>query len=125
MAFVLHGPTRTYSQTLAAVCLSSAGSKLGEGGTVAAAAPSIGPQSIAADIGFNLNVSLRADASAAIGECRRRGLGKIRPLRAADLWVQNTFEDYAFTLPKVPSQENLADARTAHLGQTALCMHLA
>ena len=77
---------RTYSRTQSTVCLSSAEAELG--GIVTAASASLGLQAVARDLGLDWGLQLRADASAAIGICRRRGLGRVRHLHVADLWVQ-------------------------------------
>ena len=70
-------------------------------------------------------VTVKTDATAAIGICRRRGLGKIRHLAVADLWVQDKLRSKDFNLEKVPGPENPADALTKHLDRASLQKHLA
>ena len=72
-----------YSETQPTVALSSGEAKLQ--GICKRASESLGLQSLAADIGINLSIDIYTDATAAIGICRRRGLGKIRHLAVADL----------------------------------------
>ena len=49
----------------------------------------LGLQSIAKDLGFTFKIRVHSDATAALGICRRRGLGKVRHLDVADLWAQD------------------------------------
>ena len=63
-------------------------------------------------------------ASAAAGICRRRGLGKIRHLAVADLWVQDRLRTKDFILSKIGGPDNPADALTKHLDQSTLRKHL-
>ena len=47
-----------------------------------------GHKSFAAGLGIKLHIHVPTDATAAICICHRRGLGRIRHLAVADLWVQ-------------------------------------
>ena len=58
----------------------------------------VGLQSIAKDLGFDLKFRLHFDATAALGICRRHGLGKIRHLDVADLWAQHEVRSGAIEL---------------------------
>merc|ERR1712004_369930 len=57
------------------------------GGVVKAAAEGIGLQSLAQDLGLDFSLQLYADSSAAIGICRRTGIGRVRHLAVGQLWV--------------------------------------
>ena len=109
---------RAYSKTQTTVCLSSAEAELG--GIVTAASQGLGLQSMAGDLGLTWKLDLLADASAAIGICRRRGLGKVRHLHVADLWVQDKLKAGAFSLTKWPGSENLADLLTKYLDRATM-----
>lgn len=113
---------KTYSQTQSTSCLSSAEAELG--GIVKAAAQGLGLQSVARDLGIDLNLAISADASAAIGICRRRGLGKVRHLHVADLWVQDRLGTGDFTLNKVPGASNPSDLLTKHMELKTIDTHL-
>ena len=76
---------KQWATTQKVVVLSSAEAELG--GIVKGAGEALGLQSIAADIGLKVRVKLLADASAAIGICRRSGIGKVRHLAVGQLWV--------------------------------------
>ena len=107
---------KTTSKTQTTVCLSSAEAELG--GIVGAASGALGLKAIAADLGLEWTIDIRADAAAAIGICRRRGLGKVRHLHVADLWVQDRLRAGDFLLTKWPGHANLADALTKYIDQT-------
>ena len=50
-----------------------------------------------------------------IGICRRRGLGRVRHLAVADLWIQDKLRTKDFFLHKVAGADNIADMLTKHL----------
>ena len=64
------------------------------------------------------------DATAAIGICRRRGLGKIRHLHVADLWVQDRVKKGDFALTKVAGADNPADILTKHVPRDVMVRHM-
>ena len=86
---------------------------------------SMGLRSVAADLGLTWKIAIQTDSTAAVGICRRRGLGKIRHLAAADLWVQDRLRCHDFALVKVLGTENIADALTKHVPRPTLCKHMA
>ena len=71
-----------------------------------------------------LPAGVATDAAAAIGICRRRGLGKIRHLATADLWVQDRIKKGDFTLERVPGVANPSDILTKHVDRTILEKHM-
>ena len=107
-----------YSTTQPTVALSSGEAELG--GIVKGATIGLGMQSLAADLGVKVKIHVRTDATAAIGICRRRGLGKIRHLATSDLWVQEKLQQGAFLLSKIPGSENGADLLTKHVERPVL-----
>ena len=104
------------------VTLSSCEAELN--GVCKGASISLGLQSVAKDLGFHWDVALESDATAAIGVCRRRGLGKIRHLAVADLWVQDRLRRGDFTLSKIPGTENTSDTLTTIVDRSTLEKHL-
>ena len=66
-----------WSTTRPAVALSSGKAELAS--IVKGASRSLGFQALAGDMGIRLPLHILSDATAAIGNCRRRGLGKVRP----------------------------------------------
>ena len=84
----------------------------------------MGLQSVAKDLGLDWSIELRADASAAIGICRRRGLGKVLHLHTADLWVQDRLKAGDVSLRKTPGADNIADMMTKYLPRADLEKHV-
>ena len=75
-------PIRHWTTTQPAIALSSGEAELV--GIVKGATHALGFQAMAQDLGIDVDLHIRTDATAAIGICRRRGLGKIRHLAGAD-----------------------------------------
>ena len=111
-----------YSQTQATVALSSGEAELQ--GICKGASKALGLKSLAADLGIELHINVLTDATAAIGICRRRGLGRIRHLAVADLWVQERVRCGDFSLTKVKGVDNPADCLTKHTDQKTLNKHV-
>ena len=110
------------SQTQSTVALSSGEAELS--GICRGASIGLGLQSIARDLGFIFPLEILSDATAAIGICRRRGLGKIRHLHTADLWIQDRLRSKDFKLSKVLGADNPADILTKHVNRQCLEKHM-
>ena len=93
-----------WSKTQPTVALSSGEAELQ--GIGSGISQGLGMQSIARDLGFELKVRVHSDATAAIGIARRRGLGKVRHLDCADLWIQEKIRTGAVQICKVPGADN-------------------
>lgn len=104
---------RHWSTTQSVVALSSG--EAGLVGIVKGAAQGLGAKSLAADLGFHVDIEVCADGSAAIGICRRRGLGKVLHIAVADLLVQERLKTGDFALSKIPGSSNPADMLTKYL----------
>ena len=111
-----------WSTTQTTVALSSGEAELG--GICRGASQALGLQSLALDLGIELGLEVLTDATAAIGICRRRGLGKIRHLHVADLWIQDRLRKGDFRLTKVPGSENPADILTKHVPRDVMKKHM-
>ena len=111
-----------WSTTQSTVALSSAEAELT--GICKGAAQSLGLQSLAADLGIKVQVTIMTDATAAIGIARRRGLGKVRHLATADLWIQDRLRKKDFTLTKIPGSDNPADMLTKHVDKSIMSKHM-
>ena len=79
---------------------------------------------MAADLGITLPLVLRTDATAAMGMARRLGIGNIRHLDTALLWVQHQIRSGEVLLEKVPGAENPGDTITKYLSGPELNAHL-
>ena len=66
---------RSYAKTQATIALSSGEAELYA--TVMASSEGLGIKAMMADLGFKVTPHLFVDASAAIGICQRKGLGKV------------------------------------------------
>ena len=111
-----------WSTTQSTVALSSAEAELT--GISKGAAQGLGLQTIAADLGIQLKLTVMTDATAAIGICRRRGLGKVRHLATADLWMQDRIRRGDFKLEKVAGSENPSDMLTKHVDRVLMGKHM-
>ena len=111
-----------WSLTQTTIALSSGEAELG--GICRGASIALGLQSLAADLGIPLQIEILTDATAAIGICRRRGLGKIRHLHVSDLWVQDRLKTGDFKLTKVLGTENPADCLTKHVTRDIMMRHM-
>ena len=111
-----------WSLTQTTIALSSGEAELG--GICRGASIALGLQSLALDLGIKVDLEILTDATAAIGICRRRGLGKIRHLHVSDLWVQDRLKKGDFKLTKVLGSENPADLLTKHVPRETMCKHM-
>lgn len=77
-------------------------------------------------VGVPLDPVLFLDSSAAIGICRRMGVGKARHLETKVLWLQQLVKDQALKVRKCAGVSNPADIGTKILDKTALthCLDL-
>ena len=107
-----------WSTTQKCITLSSGEAELG--GLVKGVAEGLGAQALAADMGLDLSLSVHADSSAAIGICRRSGIGRVRHLAVGQLWIQSHLRTGAFALYKVRGEFNPADLCTKHLARPVL-----
>ena len=112
-----------WSTTQATVALSSGEAELT--GISKGAAQGLGLQSIAKDLGISLSLRVMSDATAATGISRRRGLGKVRHLATADLWMQDRIRKGDFSLDKIAGAENPADMLTKHVDRVLMSKHMA
>ena len=100
---------KAWSTTQGAVALSS-----GEAEYYAAvkgASEGLGFQSACRDLGIHFQqpdrVCVLTDSSACKGICQRTGLGKVRHLEVAYLWLQDLTRKGRITLKKIPGQLTL------------------
>ena len=111
-----------WSKTQTTTSLSSGEAELH--GIAYGAAQALGLQSLLRDLGWHVRIRLHSDATAAIGICRRKGIGKIRHLATTDLWIQDKVRSKVIELCKVLGTDNPADVLTKYVNrltmQTAL-----
>jgi hypothetical protein len=112
-----------WASTQKKITLSSGEAELGA--VVRGFSEVLGLQSVARDLGVELQPEVHADSSAAIGICRRSGIGKVRHLAVAQLWVQDLVRAKECRLYKVLGTENPADLMTKPLPRAEIDGHLA
>ena len=93
-------------------------------GMVQGASIASGIRSMLADMGVDVKIRLRTDASAAKGIASRRGLGKIRHIEVHQLWLQEKVNNQVIEVMKVKGEENVADALTKYLDGPGTKKHM-
>ena len=71
-----------------------------------------------------MRLRICSDATAAIGICKRLGLGRVRHLAVADLWIQDRLRTHDFELLKLPGRQNPADLLTKYLDRSSHDKHI-
>ena len=71
-----------------------------------------GLAAILRDLGVSPTITLKSDASAAIGIVQRLGLGRVRHLSVSDLWVQQKLRAKQLDVEKVNGLDNPSDLMT-------------
>ena len=93
-------------------------------GIVKGSTEGLGLRSLATDLGWETELKVYTDSSAAIGICKRSGIGKVRHLATGQLWVQDRIRTKDFELYKVAGTDNPADMLTKHLARESLDKHV-
>ena len=91
---------------------------------VKGASVALGIKSMLKDLGVDVRIRLRTDASAAQGIAKRRGLGKIRHIEVAQLWLQEKVNNGDIEVMKVKGEGNLADALTKGVDASIMQCHI-
>jgi hypothetical protein len=107
-----------WSKTQTTISLSSGEAELH--GIAYGAAQALGLQSLLRDLGWAVRIRIHSDATAAIGICRRKGIGKIRHLATTDLWIQDKVRSKTLELCKVLGTENPADVLSKYVSRQAM-----
>ena len=106
---------KSWSKTLATLALSSGESELAA--MAKGAAEGMGLVAVLRDFGVEVQLEIHSDATAAIGIASRQGLGRIRHIAVADLWIQQRIKAGDFQAYKVGTKENIADLMTKALDE--------
>ena len=107
-----------YAKTQTTIALSSGEAELH--GIAQGCAQALGIQSLCRDMGWNLEIVVHSDATAAIGIARRKGLGRIRHLDVTDLWIQDKIRSRQMKLQKIDGKKNCADVLTKYVDRTTM-----
>ena len=91
---------------------------------VKGASVGLGLKAMLSELNVDTDLTLKTDASAAVGISMRRGLGKVRHIDVTQLWVQEKIAQKVFRICKVNTTENLSDALTKGISQDEMDWHL-
>ena len=112
---------KSWAKTLPILALSSGEAELMA--VVKGTTELMGLQALFADLGVDVKMRVRSDATAAIGIVSRVGLGKVRHLAVADLWIQQAARRGLVEFFKVPGAINPADLFTKALEAAIMKEH--
>ena len=83
-------------------------------GMVKGASNGLGVRGMLRDSGITLGITLCTDSSAAKGIASRRGLGKVRHIELAELWLQDQVARGKIKIEKIRGDDNFSDSLTKH-----------
>ena len=75
--------------------------------------------------GIKADLVIKSDAVAAIGMVKRQGLGRIRHLAVADLWIQQKAKNGEVHFKKLDGSKNVSDILTKPVETEVLDRHMA
>ena len=81
---------------------------------------SLGIQSLMADMGWTLPITVRSEATAAIGIASRKGIGQIRHLDVRDLWILDKVRSKQVGFKTVLGADNPADVFTKYVERSII-----
>jgi hypothetical protein len=113
---------RGWSNTQGVIALSSGEAEFY--GIVKGAAMAMGMRAIIADMGINMSIEIKQDASAARSIAMRKGIGKVRHIEVNQLWIQENVANVDIQISKVEGEENLADALTQYVHAEKIKNHM-
>ena len=106
---------KSWSKPMAILTLSCGQSEVAA--LVKGAGEGLGFVSSLADFEVDIPLELHSDATAAIGMAKREGLGRVRHVAVADLWVQQLIRTGKATVHKCPGIVDPADLLTKGLSR--------
>ena len=86
-------------------------------GLVNGASFAMGARSLLADLGIDMGIRVHTDSTAAKGIATGTGLGKVRHVEVAQLWVQEKVRNGDLVLEKVDGKFNLSDCLTKYVNR--------
>ena len=112
---------KTWSSTQAVIAQSSGEAKFYA--MVKGGSQGMGMQSMLKDLGWEVGIVIKTDASAAKGIANRRGLGKVRHIDVNQLWLQDQVANHTISIVKVGTKDNRADTLTKYVDGNTLYNH--
>ena len=82
-----------------------------------------GVQSMMFDLGFEVKPVLAIDAKATEHILHRQGIGKLKHIDVAYLWVQDEIRSHRLRVRRVRSEDNVADLGTKPLSKAVIAKH--
>ena len=113
---------KTWSKTQATIALSTGEAELAA--AVRGSTEGLGVQAILEEWNLAVVLTVKSDATAAIGMVKRQGLGRVRHLAVADLWVQQRARLGQLRFEKFPGKLNPSDMMTKGLDRESVLKHL-
>jgi hypothetical protein len=123
MAMIGEHLVKHWATTQPTIALSSGEAELSA--TIKGATQSLGIQSLAADMRMECQVHVHTDSRAGKAIASRKGLGKVRHLEVADLWIQDATAAGRLQLHKVEGAKNPADILTKYVERQLIEDHCA
>ena len=111
-----------WSKTQPTIALSSGEAELAA--MVRATSEGLGMVAVMEEFGITCNLVIKSDAIAAIGIVKRQGLGRIRHLAVADLWIQQRAKEGTVQFHKLPGVEHTSDIMTKPVEGEVLDRHM-
>ena len=87
------------------------------------ASESKGIVSLLKDLGYELKPVLAIDAEATEHILHRQGIGTLKHIDVAYLWIQDEIRSKRLRVRRVKSEENVADLGTRPLGKAVIAKH--
>jgi len=92
-------------------------------GLVKDSSTGIGLRNMMTDLGVDLGLTVKTDASAAKGIASRKGIGKVRHIEVSQLWLQDKVRIGEIEIVKVDGVDNAADALTKAVAAEDIAKH--
>ena len=115
---------KSWASTQSVIALSSGESEFYS--IVKGASQSLGLQALMSDLNIRCGIKLLTDATTGKSIASRRGLGKVRHVEVANLWIQQKVADETIDIQKIKICYNPSDMLTKHLSEENMrhCMEL-
>ena len=111
-----------WSKTQPAIALSSGEAELAA--IVKSTSEGLGMVAAMSEWGIDVDLVVKSDAVAAIGMVKRQGLGRIRHLAVADLWIQQKAREGVVNYKKLEGSKNTSDILTKPVEAEVLERHM-
>ena len=112
-----------WSKTQPTIALSSGEAELAA--LIRSTSEGMGMLSTMQEFKIQAQLKVKGDAVAAIGIVKRQGLGRVRHLAVADLWIQQKAKEGSVTYEKLDGYHNTSDIMTKPVEADVLNRHMA